>query len=153
VLHTDRGSQFRATREELRIAIVTWIERTYRRRRQAALRFLPFEIVRDPGLSLYRNGCPVGLRAFCARTLHGRPRWHGSGARGVTVAASVVRQAPQGRPRRRARRSTFRSGRRLGPTRDGVPAAGWGTAPGCWVGASPEVTPHSQGTAHLAWLG
>ena len=92
---------------------------------------LPFEIVRDPGLSLYRNGCPVGSRAFCARTLHGRPRWHGSGARGVTVAASVVRQAPQGRPRRRARRSAFRSGRRIGPTRDGVPAAGWGTAPGC----------------------
>jgi len=71
VLHTDRGSQFRATREELRIAIVTWIERTYRRRRQAALRFLPFEIVRDPGLSLYRNGCPVGNAGY----LRPDPAW------------------------------------------------------------------------------
>ncbi len=39
------------TREELRIAIVTWIERIHRRRRQAALgRLMPieFEIITDP---------------------------------------------------------------------------------------------------------
>lgn len=39
------NGQARATRDELRIAIVTWIERTYhRRRRQAALgRLTPIE--------------------------------------------------------------------------------------------------------------
>lgn len=45
-----------ATRDELRIAIVTWIERTYhRRRRQAALgRLTPveFETIMNPPLAL-----------------------------------------------------------------------------------------------------
>ncbi|AWH93090.1 hypothetical protein A6035_13935 [Dietzia lutea] len=45
IVHSDRGSQFRsrnwATREEFQIAIATWVERAYhRRRRQAALRRL-----------------------------------------------------------------------------------------------------------------
>ncbi|MFK4541600.1 transposase InsO family protein [Streptomyces tendae] len=66
ILHSDHGSQFRSrkfvraldrrnwtTREELRIAIVTWIERTCQRRRKAALalgRLTPveFETVMAP---------------------------------------------------------------------------------------------------------
>lgn len=46
------------TREELRIAIVTWIERTYRRRRQAQLeRLTPIEFETTTGGTRRLVGC------------------------------------------------------------------------------------------------
>ena len=74
------------TREELRIAIVTWIERTYhRRRRQAALgRLTPVEYelmtraatqAASPELSAVRAADPLVLNGVVAwsRHLSGRP--------------------------------------------------------------------------------
>jgi putative transposase len=44
VQHNARDRHRWATRDELRLAIVTWIERTYRHRRQATLgRLTPIE--------------------------------------------------------------------------------------------------------------
>lgn len=47
------------TREELRIAIITWIERTYRRRRQQArlgrLTLIEYEAIMNPTVSRRPN--------------------------------------------------------------------------------------------------
>ncbi|SCG79290.1 Integrase core domain-containing protein [Micromonospora humi] len=45
-----RNRRSRATRQQLRIAIVTWIERTYHRRQRSLSRLTPveFEIIMHP---------------------------------------------------------------------------------------------------------